>query len=465
MTASPDELDIDALLEERRPLHEYDDVVRALRKAKRYADLEPLYLGLLDIAEEEAAAEGFGVSPWPYSELSIIYRRTRNTDAERAVLERFSRQKHAPGVSPPQLLARLSALKNEPLSTGLPFHYTHDPRMEPWAPMFGKPTRPTVISDYISEWWSERHDTLMRAEVLRRRWYWDVSYEVMQTLSPAELQRWRDADPALAELSETQLIRDFSGQRAQELRIEIPTPDSAPKTCNCCSEKFLESSIPPKWLDAEGYESIPYCRVCIDCVHRGRKHCTREEVLSYIKDVFAEFSCVPTTNWHQILYTQSSPQERARVFQILSRRPDRDAVRNTFGTWFEAFAEAGIVDKDGERGYFGTRSVSSDGHVCLSMGERTICEMLTSAGIEHRHEPVYPESRMRADFMIGEAFVEYLGLAGRADYDAKTERKRAHAKAHKLRLELVYPRDLAEQDRLLKRLKAHAPARPVTPGQ
>lgn len=453
----PDVLNVDMLLEEKQPLFEYRQVVDDLRKARRYDDIERLFLGLLDLAEAQAVEDTLGVSPWPYSELSRIYRYKHDTCSEQSVLERFSRQKHAPGVTPQNLLARLSALRSEPLSTGLPFHYSQNPRMEPWAPMFGKTTRPTVLSQHINNWWSSVHDTMIREEVKRTRWYWDISYNVLQTLTESQLERWRQEDPALTELSETQLIRDFAQNRSREIKVRVPVPSVEPKICECCNESFLESSIHPRWLHVDGYETIPYCRVCIDCVHKGRTHCTRSEVVGYIKDAFAEFSCVPTTNWHQILYAQTSLQERARVFQILAQRPNRDAVRNTFGTWFEAFIAAGIVDKDGERGYFGTRSVSSDGHVCLSMGERTICEMLTNAGIEHGHEPMYPHSRMRADFLIGHTLVEYLGLYGNPDYDAKTKRKRAHAKEYNLQIEFIYPADLAEQGRLLKRLKAHIP--------
>lgn len=290
-----------------------------------------------------------------------------------------------------------------------------------------------------------------------RRWYWDVSYAVLESVPADALQRWRSVNPALEKLSETALIRDYAEHRVQSLPIPVPAPASEPKPCASCGERFVESSVPPRRLSGPGCESIPYCRVCIDCVESGRTHVSPSEILSYLHDVFAEFSCVPTADWNFALHASSAPQKRARAFQLLARRPSREAVKAAFGGWFQVLVAAGIVDGEGEPGYLGTRSVPTDGHVCLSMGERTICELLTSAGIEHVHEPRYPESMMRADFKIGDSFVEYLGLAGRQDYDEKTRRKKAHAKLHSLQLELVYPRQLGDQDQLLKRLAKLVP--------
>lgn len=50
-----------------------------------------------------------------------------------------------------------------------------------------------------------------------------------------------------------------------------------------------------------------------------------------------------------------------------------------------------------------------------------------AARIEHTKEPSCPEGRMRADFKVGSTLVEYFGLAGDANYDARIERKRSVA--------------------------------------
>jgi hypothetical protein len=102
----------------------------------------------------------------------------------------------------------------------------------------------------------------------------------------------------------------------------------------------------------------------------------------------------------------------------------------------------------------GTRCLSNDGHVCLSIGEKTIDDLMFATGIPHAKEPPYPEGRMRADFKIGTTLVEYFGLAGDAEYDAKIKVKRILAAKHGLSLIEVYPADLADTTELVARLKA-----------
>ena len=85
----------------------YVDEVRGLRREGNDAEAERLLLDLVDAVEAEAGAEGWGVAPWYYEQLAIIYRKRKDHAAEVAILERFAPQKHAPGASPPKLLARL----------------------------------------------------------------------------------------------------------------------------------------------------------------------------------------------------------------------------------------------------------------------------------------------------------------------------------------------------------------------
>jgi hypothetical protein len=86
---------------------EHVDEVRELRRQDRDEEAERLLLRLVEAVEAEAAAEGWGVAPWYYEQLAIIYRKRKDLDAEVSILERFARQRHAPGASPPKLLARL----------------------------------------------------------------------------------------------------------------------------------------------------------------------------------------------------------------------------------------------------------------------------------------------------------------------------------------------------------------------
>lgn len=91
-----------------RHFTEYVDDVRALRRSGREVEAETLLLELVDAREREARREGWGVAPWYYEQLAISYRKRGDVQSEIAVLERFARQQHAPGLKPSQLLERLA---------------------------------------------------------------------------------------------------------------------------------------------------------------------------------------------------------------------------------------------------------------------------------------------------------------------------------------------------------------------
>lgn len=90
---------------------EYVDKVKSLMRDNRLDDAEKLLFELVKATEREARNDGLGVAPWYYERLAVLYRKKKDLEAEIAILERFSGQKHGPGVMPPKLLARLEKLK------------------------------------------------------------------------------------------------------------------------------------------------------------------------------------------------------------------------------------------------------------------------------------------------------------------------------------------------------------------
>ena len=94
-----------------RHFTEYVETVKELRRQGDEEAAEHLLLELIDATEAEAHAEGLGVAPWYYEQLAILYRKQGCPEKEVAILERYAAQEHAPGVSPPKLLARLEKAK------------------------------------------------------------------------------------------------------------------------------------------------------------------------------------------------------------------------------------------------------------------------------------------------------------------------------------------------------------------
>ena len=70
-------------------------------------EAERLLLELVEATESENEIERLGVAPWYYEQLAISYRKRGDIRSEVQILERFARQKQAPGVMPPTLLNRL----------------------------------------------------------------------------------------------------------------------------------------------------------------------------------------------------------------------------------------------------------------------------------------------------------------------------------------------------------------------
>jgi hypothetical protein len=89
---------------------EYVEEVKMLRRSDRTEQAERLLFELIDATEAEALAEGegWGVAPWYYEQLAILYSKRGDWEREIAVLERFAEQPHAPGSATPALLRRLA---------------------------------------------------------------------------------------------------------------------------------------------------------------------------------------------------------------------------------------------------------------------------------------------------------------------------------------------------------------------
>ncbi len=90
-----------------RHFTEYVDEVNALRRAGNDAAAERLLLELVDVNETEARMEGWGVAPWYYEQLAVIYRKRKDAVAEVAILERYAGAPHAPGAGVDKMLERL----------------------------------------------------------------------------------------------------------------------------------------------------------------------------------------------------------------------------------------------------------------------------------------------------------------------------------------------------------------------
>jgi hypothetical protein len=89
----------------------YVDEVRRRKREGALPNAECLLLRLIEATEAEARENRWGVAPWYYEQLAIIYSRKKDRAAELAALERYEKQTKAPGARPSKLAARLDRLR------------------------------------------------------------------------------------------------------------------------------------------------------------------------------------------------------------------------------------------------------------------------------------------------------------------------------------------------------------------
>jgi hypothetical protein len=96
-----------------RRLHytSWADDIKQLRRDGNVADAEQLLLECVDAVESESRAEGWGVAPWYYEQLAILYHKEKRAEMELEILRRYASQSPAPGVKPQRLMDRLAKLE------------------------------------------------------------------------------------------------------------------------------------------------------------------------------------------------------------------------------------------------------------------------------------------------------------------------------------------------------------------
>ncbi|ROP64883.1 MULTISPECIES: DUF2510 domain-containing protein [unclassified Curtobacterium] len=200
---------------------------------------------------------------------------------------------------------------------------------------------------------------------------------------------------------------------------------------------------------------------------------TPDQIVASMKQYHAVTGAIPRQGGSGYAFLDkyprsASPEELLAFLRLIWDWPDRSTVNEVFGSWHGALAASGVLGDGTERMSRGVRSIANDGHLCLSYGERTIDDWLHKQGIAHTREPSYPGTNYRGDFLVGDLIIEYLGLHGDPDYDARFAAKRRAAKRAGLDIFEITPRTLGDWDTLALRL-ARRPARwaptatPVSP--
>jgi hypothetical protein len=306
----------------------------------------------------------------------------------------------------------------------------------------------------ILRWWTAAHDSSIAQAIDAWQWNWSLRIaEAIIRLTPEDvLARWREKDPLCHKYAWYNVLMGFAEARAEELNLTARIRRPERRICGLCHLSFSEDSLPLPLVERLGMDRLDVCAPCCrDTVFfRGHNDARRKEIVRYIRTLAELAGRVPPQGFGERTddLVHVDGETRLKIVALMRSKPSIIATKAAFGSWFDALVGAGVLESGARQNSRGVQCHAKDGHVCFSLGEKTIDDILFNMGLKHEREPRYPESALRADFKVGDILIEYFGLAGNADYDEKTNAKLELARKHHVPLVSIYPRDLADTRRL-----------------
>lgn len=334
----------------------------------------------------------------------------------------------------------------------------YDHRDKPAYPALDEVPVEWAENPLILAWWTEAHDAVLKGLVSEWQWVWSwKALDPIVAITPKEaLATWQKKDKLCKRFAWYNIIGGFCRARAVATGLTNSIRSPERRTCLLCGEAFIEDSLPMPLIERLGTERLTHCAPCLrdSIFYAGDPAMSQEQILAFAVELARIAGRVPSDGFgnRKEDFLGLDDATRTELLKALHRKPSKQRVTELFGSWFDVLVQAGVLEDGARRTSRGTQCHAIDGHVCLSLGEKTIDDLLHSYGLAHTKEPHYPESNMRADFDVSGVFIEYFGLVGDPEYDAKTKSKMTHAKKHRLKLIAIYPKDVASGSALSKKL-------------
>ena len=224
------------------------------------------------------------------------------------------------------------------------------------------------------------------------------------------------------------------------------------RNCAVCGRTFN----PRRELDWFGVLPPRACSICLQMAINSKllafeqfgisKSKAKENSIKGIQEFEKVFGFIPSSKFDRnaALISLASPKilsiKEIRIIKALAVLPRHETAKKLFGSWAHLLNASDVLEKSKSK-YGGYRSIGSDNHICLSVGERIICETLTSWNIAHQKEPFYPidselnpKRNLRADFKVKNLLIEFAGRMSIDEYAEKMEKKVELAKKHRIKL-------------------------------
>lgn len=312
----------------------------------------------------------------------------------------------------------------------------------------------------ILKWWEDDYDELIKEEIQKWAWAWGLSItDILTKAIPNEtLENWKSSDPLCNKYAWYNVLMYFAAARASNKNFlqNIKVPER--KKCLLCNSEFIENSLSNPLIRRLGIDKLNYCTPCLSKIvfeDTGNTSSTEQEIKEYLSSLSVAIFKVPNQGFGEGLndLIGLEPDTLHKVLLLLQRKPKTSHIVTTFGSWLNALIQSNVLENGARKTARGIQTIAKDGHVCLSLGEKTIDDYLYAKGVIHSKEPRYPEGNYRADFLIEKTFVEYFGLTGDEEYDKKTMLKKKICKKHSINLISIYPADLVSFKKLESKLK------------
>jgi hypothetical protein len=242
--------------------------------------------------------------------------------------------------------------------------------------------------------------------------------------------------------------------------------------CRLCGDEFYPQTV-HEW---PGRVPPDYCSVCLEMSFSGSTEFfrllgfteeeRRDNFVQGIKIYTEYFGFIPrvgTAKRKVLAQLHDSGvvgDDLDMALRVSSLLPWHETAKEMFGSWAHLLEAAGLLEHR-QRGRGGHQSIGSDGHLCLSMGERAICEFLTKRAIDHSKEPMYPSDEklnpnglLRADFKVGPILIEFAGMMADKEYAERMNIKSKLAKKYKIPWVKVESSQLEDLDLMLQELNS-----------
>ncbi len=339
--------------------------------------------------------------------------------------------------------------------------------MEPWIGVDYDPRKDLTETEMqiVREIWDAKCDEIVQELADEYAWYapWYISDAIVAYVPSDKLEAFKQACEDHKTRSWYNVLMYCGERRLAQMKIKYREPHLL--ECAGCGKQFLEWSICLGAAERVGYKIY----FCDDCYSKAFWSYVKEaepvsmsqdDMLNRLAELAAAVESVPSATFVKSPNLAAvSEEKQIAIVKVLLAMPPYETYVEEFGSWLHALILAGVLEDGTQRTPRGTRCIAADGHECRSLAEKTIDDWLSAHGIPHEIEPVYPyhfrlnpSGRMRADWKVGEVFIEYAGLMDDPEYAAKMETKQELATELGISLIVIEPKDILSLDNQLGQL-------------